>query len=45
MVKGYALFKAAFEPFSDSFLLIGGTACDLQLSGARAFRRVFRLPS
>ena len=38
MVKGYALFKAAFEPFADSFLLIGGTACDLQLSGARAFR-------
>ena len=38
MVKGYPLFKAAFAPFADSFLLVGGTACDLQLAGDRGFR-------
>ncbi len=38
MVKGYPIFKAAFAPFADSFLLVGGTACDLQLSGERGFR-------
>ena len=38
MVKGYPLFKTAFAPFADSFVLIGGTACDLQLSGDRGFR-------
>ena len=38
MVNGYLLFKTAFAPFADSFLLIGGTACDLQLSDSRAFR-------
>ena len=38
MVKGYPFFRTTFAPFAKSFLLIGGTACDLQLSGSRDFR-------
>ena len=34
MVKGLDIFRAHFRPFSDHFVLIGGTACDLAMTEA-----------
>ena len=31
MVNGLQIFREAFESFSDQYILIGGTACDLLL--------------
>lgn len=33
MVKGLTLFREAMRPYRDNFVVIGGTACDIQLSG------------
>lgn len=34
MVKGLDLFRTHFQQFTDRYLLIGGTACDLAMAGA-----------
>jgi len=34
MVKGLSTFKMAMHPFKDNFVIIGGTACDIQLYGS-----------
>ncbi len=34
MVRGLGLFKQKFAPFSDSYVLIGGAACDLLMEEA-----------
>lgn len=34
MVKGIEIFRDAFASFSDSYILIGGAACDIQLEQA-----------
>ena len=34
MVKGLDTFRMAMHPFKDNFVIIGGTACDIQLSGS-----------
>jgi hypothetical protein len=39
MVKGFELFKERFSEFGESFIVIGGTACDLNLSRFGGFRR------
>jgi len=39
MVRGMELFRERFSAFSDSFIVIGGTACDMNLSGYGGFRR------
>lgn len=39
MVKGFELFRDRFAAFKDSFIVIGGTACDLNLSRFGGFRR------
>ncbi len=39
MVKGFDLFKERFAEYSESFIVIGGTACDLNLSRFGGFRR------
>ena len=33
MVKGLELFRKMMRPYKDNFVIIGGTACDIQLSG------------
>ena len=33
MVKGLELFRKRMRPYMDNFVIIGGTACDIQLSG------------
>ena len=33
MIKGLELFREAMRPYKDNFVIIGGTACDIQLSG------------
>lgn len=33
MVKGLELFRKMMRPYMDNFVIIGGTACDIQLSG------------
>ena len=33
MVKGLELFRKAMRPYKDNFVIIGGTACDIQLTG------------
>ena len=33
MVKGFDTFREAMMPYKDHFVIIGGTACDIQLSG------------
>ena len=33
MVKGLETFRKAMQPFKDNFVIIGGTACDIRLSG------------
>lgn len=39
MVKGFELFQQRFAPFADSFIIIGGAACDLRLAPYGGFRR------
>ena len=34
MVKGLGLFKEHFRPYTDRYVLIGGTACDLAFEEA-----------
>ncbi len=34
MVKGIDKFRKAFKDFSDNYVIIGGTACDVALSGS-----------
>lgn len=34
MVKGLAIFRERFREYSDQYLLIGGTACDLAMTAA-----------
>lgn len=34
MVKGLDTFRMAMRPFRDNFVIIGGTACDIHLSGS-----------
>lgn len=33
MVKGLETFRMAMQPFKENFVIIGGTACDIRLSG------------
>ena len=33
MVKGLETFRMAMLPFKENFVIIGGTACDIRLSG------------
>lgn len=33
MVKGLEIFREAMRPYKDNFVIIGGTACDILLSG------------
>ena len=39
MVKGLEIFRAAMMPYKDNFVIIGGTACDLQLRGTTMMPR------
>jgi hypothetical protein len=39
MVVGLEKFKEAFAEFSDNYVVIGGTACDIVLSGTDIFNR------
>lgn len=39
MVKGLETFREAMLPYKDNFVIIGGTACDLQLSGTTMMPR------
>ena len=38
MVKGIDLFRERLGAFSDSYIVIGGTACDLAMEGRGGFR-------
>ena len=40
MIKGIEIFRDAFANFADSYILIGGAACDIQLEYAGALFRV-----
>lgn len=40
MVKGIELFRTAFAGFADSYILIGGAACDVLLERAAVPFRV-----
>jgi hypothetical protein len=40
MVTGYELFKKAMSRFSDNFIIIGGTACDVSLADTGRTRHV-----
>ena len=40
MIKGIEIFRDAFADFADSYILIGGAACDIQLEQAGAPFRV-----
>lgn len=42
MIKGIEIFKNTFSKFSDSYILIGGAACDVQLEQAGMPFRVTR---
>jgi len=42
MIKGIEIFREAFAGFSDSYILIGGAACDIQLEQAGVPFRVTR---
>lgn len=33
MVKGLEMFRKAMTPYKENFVIIGGTACDIQLTG------------
>lgn len=39
MVRGIELFRERFAAFSDAFIVIGGTACDIGLQAYGGFRR------
>ena len=39
MVKGFETFREAMKPYKDHFVIIGGTACDIQLSGTTMIPR------
>ncbi len=39
MVKGLEIFRTAMMPYKDNFVIIGGTACDLQLRGTTMMPR------
>ena len=39
MVRGFDLFRNRLAAFGDSFIVIGGTACDLRLAPYGGFRR------
>lgn len=39
MVRGFEFFRQHFAAFADSFIVIGGTACDLRLAPYGGFRR------
>lgn len=39
MVRGFELFRERFADFGDAFIVIGGTACDLNLEAFGGFRR------
>ena len=39
MVKGMETFKEAMLPYKDNFVIIGGTACDIQLRGTAMMPR------
>ena len=32
MVKGLETFRKAMQPYKEHFVIIGGTACDIQLT-------------
>ena len=32
-MEGLEIFKEAFEAYSDNYVIIGGTACDLTMQG------------
>ena len=34
MIKGLEIFREAFREYSDSYILIGGAACNINLEGA-----------
>ena len=34
MVKGLETFRKAMQPYKEHFVIIGGTACDIQLTGS-----------
>ena len=38
MVRGFELFRERFANFGDAFIVIGGTACDLNLEAFGGFR-------
>ena len=40
MIKGIEIFKNTFSKFSDSYILIGGAACDVQLEQAGMLQSV-----
>ena len=42
MIKGIEIFRDAFSGFADSYILIGGAACDIQLEQAGVPFRVTR---
>lgn len=39
MVKGLETFREAMSPYKDNFVIIGGTACDIQLRGTAMIPR------
>lgn len=45
MVKGFELFQQRFAPFADSFIIIGGAACDLRLAPYGGFRIIGAMPA
>ncbi len=40
MVKGLEMFRKAMMPYKENFVIIGGTACDIQLTGTAMRPRV-----
>ena len=42
MIKGIEIFRNTFSNFSESYILIGGAACDVQLEQAGMPFRVTR---
>jgi hypothetical protein len=34
MVKGLDIFRTHFQDYGDRYVLIGGTACDIAMTGA-----------
>ena len=40
MVKGLEIFRKALTPYKENFVIIGGTACDIQLTGTAMRPRV-----